>query len=43
MLTGSAMIVLAATDYVEGWSWQNAGGDLDSILQGESLTLVTVV
>lgn len=43
VLTGSAMIVMSAADYVESVSYQNSGGNLDVILQGFSLTLVTVV
>jgi hypothetical protein len=42
VLSGSVMLVLAAADYVEVASWQNSGGNLDAILQGFSLTLVTV-
>jgi len=43
VLSGSDMLVMAATDYIETFSWQNSGGDLDAILQRASLTLVTVV
>lgn len=43
VLSGSAMIVMAATDYVESVSYQNTGGNLDIILQSFSLTHVTVV
>jgi hypothetical protein len=43
VLSGSAMLVMAAADYVETTSWQSAGGNLDVILQSASLTLVSVL